>query len=118
MSAVEFGGHFSAFSQVKAVPTGAVIAGLHSVSCLPNGQCVAVGNFTASSGRNLAYSVLRSATGNWSHAAAVQEPRGALTTAMQVGLLDAVSCLTGGCTAAGFYRGKTFGQNVMAAIRR
>jgi hypothetical protein len=118
MSAVEFGGHFSAFSQVKAVPTGAVIAGLHSVSCLPSGQCVAVGNFTASSGRSLAYSVVRSASGNWSHAAAVQEPRGALTTAMQAGFLDAVSCLTGGCTAAGFYRGSNFGLNAMAAIRR
>ena len=42
----------------------------------------------------------------------------ALTTAMQVGLLDAVSCLTGGCTAAGFYRGSNFGLNAMAAIRR
>jgi hypothetical protein len=118
MSAVEFGGHFSAFSQVKAVPPGAVIAGLHSVSCLPDGQCVAVGNFTASSGRSPAYSVVRSASGKWSHAAAVQEPRGALTTAMQVGFLDAVSCLTGGCTAAGFYRGTNFGQNAMAAVRR
>jgi hypothetical protein len=104
VSVTESGGHWNAGTRVKAVPPGAVGAVLRGVSCTATGSCVAVGDYFNAAGAELPYSLIRSASGRWSSAVTVRLPTGALTGGSEFAALNAVSCVSGRCVAAGIYR--------------
>jgi hypothetical protein len=117
MSAVESGGAFKAFTEITAAPPNVSTAILRAVSCTPAGQCVAVGSYYDLTEHEHAYAVFRSAKGNWADATIMRNPPGAATIPLQGGTLNGVSCLSRGCTAAGFYTTAKGAQLPLAAIR-
>ena len=82
---------------INAKPVRAGVA-LNGVSCLSPGNCVAVGNYVTTNGRNQAMEAAE-ANGTWTRANEVRPPKAnaGLTT------LNAVSCTGWNCTAVGYY---------------
>jgi len=118
LSASESGGHWTAAKRIRAVPPGAVGATVRGVSCAASGSCVAVGDYANAAGAQVPWSLVRSVSGRWSAATTVVLPSGGLTGTTEFASLTAVSCISGRCTAAGWYHTASGGQSPMAATRR
>jgi len=80
-----------------------ISAFVSSISCFSQGNCVAAGGYTASSGAFVPMSFTQSHS-HWGRATAISLPSNALTGSAQSAPLNSVSCTaTGFCTAVGEY---------------
>jgi hypothetical protein len=110
MVATETGGVWGAASRLT-LPSDATnyIASIGSVTCQSLGNCVGVGWYSDTSGRNdYRAMTITEAGGVWAQASAVALPADASTTAAdEISQLTSVSCTTPGndCVAVGSYNG-------------
>jgi hypothetical protein len=115
MVATETGGAWGAASRLT-LPSDATnyIASVGSVTCQSQGNCVGVGWYSDTSGRNdYAAMAITETGGIWAQASKVTLPSDASTAGVEISQLTSVSCTTPGnvCVAVGSYSGNAAGSD-------